>query len=71
MLNQEAMKIAAQLANGALQSGKLPVDAQSVAAYFRELYPLMAEYYDELRKPAPNAKSWDGKRLLENPDEVY
>ena len=70
MLKRGIAEVAAELANGALQSGQLPLDAKSVASYFRELCDEVAKQYEAACPTIPEGMKREVKRLTEDPNEV-
>lgn len=70
MLNAKIAEVTARLVSGALQSGKLLVDAEHVAEYYAELYTLIAELDSPKPKQAQSGKLREIGRITEEPDEV-
>ena len=70
MLNSKIAEVTACLVSGALQSGKLPVEAERVAEYYAKLYDLIAELETHKPKQSQSGKLREIGRITEEPDEV-
>ena len=72
MVNREIANLAALITSGALQSGKMPVEAEQAAEYYKKLYRLIEEFYAEQNKPQKSGtpQSRPG-RITEKPDEAF